>query len=136
MTTMAAVVLSPCSATVMTSTTNKYHRFAFYGAGDVPTTSKSLAVIHLGSLGIVHAIGEQSEYTTRTRPQQLSSKDKGKGIMEEPKNPIKKKYQIRLDEELAFILQDEEEKEARLAREKAEKEQESNVALIEEWNDI
>ncbi|GJZ65254.1 putative ribonuclease H-like domain-containing protein [Tanacetum coccineum] len=61
-------------------------------------------------------IGEQSESTTRTRPQQLPSKDKGKGIMEEPEKPTKKKDQIRLDEEIAFRLQAEEEEEARLAR--------------------
>ncbi|GJX18300.1 hypothetical protein Tco_0219132 [Tanacetum coccineum] len=56
--------------------------------------------------------------------------------MEESEKPTKKKDQIRLDEELAFRLQVEEEEEARLAREKAEKEQEANVALYEEWNDI
>ncbi|GJY01256.1 hypothetical protein Tco_0359408 [Tanacetum coccineum] len=50
---------------------------------------------------------EQSESTTRTRPQQLPSKDKA-----------------------------EEEEDVRLAREKDKKEQEANVALIEEWNDI
>ncbi|GJX90535.1 hypothetical protein Tco_0343861, partial [Tanacetum coccineum] len=55
--------------------------------------------------------------------------------MVEPEEPIKKKDRIRLDEELAFRLQAEEE-EARLAREKAEKEQEAYVALIEEWTDI
>ncbi|GJR19351.1 putative ribonuclease H-like domain-containing protein [Tanacetum coccineum] len=54
-------------------------------------------------------IEEKSESTTRTRPQQLPSKDKGKGKMVEPEEPIKKKDQIRLDEELAFRLQAEEE---------------------------
>ncbi|GKC21196.1 hypothetical protein Tco_1023346 [Tanacetum coccineum] len=54
-------------------------------------------------------IEEQSESTTRTRPQQLPSKDKGKGKMVEPEEPIEKKDQIRLDEELAFRLQAEEE---------------------------
>ncbi|GJR46707.1 hypothetical protein Tco_1314810 [Tanacetum coccineum] len=50
---------------------------------------------------------------------------------------IKKERSNQADEELAFRLQvEEEEEEARLAREKAEKEQEANVALIEEWNDI
>ncbi|GJR10344.1 hypothetical protein Tco_0792996 [Tanacetum coccineum] len=44
-------------------------------------------------------IGEQSESTTRTRPQQLPLKDKGKGIMEEPEKPTKRKDQIRHDEE-------------------------------------
>ncbi|GKB75663.1 hypothetical protein Tco_0942558 [Tanacetum coccineum] len=81
-------------------------------------------------------IEEQSKSTTRTKPRQLPSKDKGKGIMVEPKKPTKKKEQIRLDEELAFRLQAEEEEEIRLAKEKAEKDQEANVALIEEWNDI
>ncbi|GJW49586.1 hypothetical protein Tco_0090937, partial [Tanacetum coccineum] len=50
-------------------------------------------------------IGEQSESTTRIRPQQLPSKDKGKGIMEEPEKPAKKKDQIRHDEEVAQRLQ-------------------------------
>ncbi|GJV28276.1 retrovirus-related pol polyprotein from transposon TNT 1-94 [Tanacetum coccineum] len=36
-------------------------------------------------------IGEQSESTTRTRPQQLPSKYKGKAIMEEPEKPTKRK---------------------------------------------
>ncbi|GJS38397.1 hypothetical protein Tco_0563440 [Tanacetum coccineum] len=44
-------------------------------------------------------IGEQSESTKRTRPQQLLSKDKGKGIMEELKKPTKRKDQIRHDEQ-------------------------------------
>ncbi|GJU24411.1 hypothetical protein Tco_1163032 [Tanacetum coccineum] len=59
-------------------------------------------------------IGEQSESTTKTRPQQLPSKDKGKGIMEEPGEPTKKKDQIRLDEELAFRVQAEEVEEANI----------------------
>ncbi|GJT89887.1 putative ribonuclease H-like domain-containing protein [Tanacetum coccineum] len=63
-------------------------------------------------------IGEHSESTTRTRPQQLPSKDKGKGIMVEEPVKMKKKDQINLDEELAFKLQAKEEEEERLAREK------------------
>ncbi|GJX82751.1 ribonuclease H-like domain-containing protein, partial [Tanacetum coccineum] len=50
-------------------------------------------------------IGEQSESTTRTRPQQLPSKDKGKAIMEAPEKPTKRKDQIRHDEEVAQRLQ-------------------------------
>ncbi|GKC21214.1 hypothetical protein Tco_1023364 [Tanacetum coccineum] len=50
-------------------------------------------------------IGEQSESTTRTRPQQLPSKDKGKAIMEEPEKLTKRKDQIRHDEEVAQRLQ-------------------------------
>ncbi|GJX42065.1 hypothetical protein Tco_0257055 [Tanacetum coccineum] len=51
--------------------------------------------------------------------------DKGKAKMIEPEKPLKIKEQIRLDEELAFKLQAEEEEQARLAREKAE---EANIS--------
>ncbi|GJV99098.1 retrovirus-related pol polyprotein from transposon TNT 1-94 [Tanacetum coccineum] len=55
--------------------------------------------------------------------------DKGKGIMiKEPVKPIKKKHQFNLDEEVSFKLQAEFDEEERLAREKAEKEQEANTA--------
>ncbi|GKD70655.1 hypothetical protein Tco_1324745, partial [Tanacetum coccineum] len=54
----------------------------------------------------------------------------------EPEKPMKKKELIRLDEEVALKLQPEFDEEVRLAREKAEKEQEANVALNEEWDDI
>ncbi|GJY31445.1 hypothetical protein Tco_0414940 [Tanacetum coccineum] len=49
---------------------------------------------------------------------------------------MKKKDLIRLDEEVALKLQAEFDEEERLAREKAEKEQEANIALIETWDDI
>nr|GEV35935.1 hypothetical protein [Tanacetum cinerariifolium] len=63
-------------------------------------------------------------------------KDNGKGIMiEEPVKP-KKKDQIRLDEEAAKKLQAEFDEEERLAREKSNKEERANIALIEEWDDI
>ncbi|GKF07639.1 hypothetical protein Tco_0041863 [Tanacetum coccineum] len=56
-------------------------------------------------------------------------KDKGKGIMiEEPVKPMKKKDQISFDEEVALKLQAEFDEEERLAREKAEKEKEANIA--------
>ncbi|GKA13156.1 hypothetical protein Tco_0692802, partial [Tanacetum coccineum] len=61
------------------------------------------------------------------------SQDKGKGIMiEEPVKPMKKKDLIRLDEEVALKLQAEFDEEERLAREKAKKEKEANITLIEE----
>ncbi|GJU13600.1 hypothetical protein Tco_1135996 [Tanacetum coccineum] len=64
-------------------------------------------------------------------------KDKGKGMMiEELVKPMKKKDLIRLDEEVALKLQAKFDEEERLAREKAEKEKEVNIALIEEWDDI
>ncbi|GJX23474.1 hypothetical protein Tco_0227919 [Tanacetum coccineum] len=75
-------------------------------------------------------IGEQSESTTRTRPQQLPSKDKGKGIMVEEPVKMKKKDQISLDEELAFKLQAEEEEEDRLVR---QREEEANIVS---WDNV
>nr|GEX02696.1 hypothetical protein [Tanacetum cinerariifolium] len=69
-------------------------------------------------------------------------KDKGMGkaIMIEEPVKLKKKDQIRIDEEAALKLQAELqvefEEEQRLARESAQKEQKANIALIEEWDDI
>ncbi|GKB45520.1 hypothetical protein Tco_0896273 [Tanacetum coccineum] len=77
--------------------------------------------------------------TTRSTPTISSqqSHDKGKGIMiEEPVKPMEKKDLIRLDEKVALELQAKFDKEERLAREKAKKEQEDNIALIKTWNDI
>ncbi|GJU78602.1 hypothetical protein Tco_1275672 [Tanacetum coccineum] len=59
-------------------------------------------------------------------------KDKGKAKMIEPKKLLKMKEQIRLDEELAFKLQAEEEEQARLAREKAEKVEKANIS----WDNV
>ncbi|GJX84101.1 hypothetical protein Tco_0333582 [Tanacetum coccineum] len=60
---------------------------------------------------------DPSESTTRTTLTSILSniKDKGKAKMIKPKKPLKMKEQIRLDEELAFKLQAEEEEQARLA---------------------
>ncbi|GJT45791.1 hypothetical protein Tco_0954506 [Tanacetum coccineum] len=77
--------------------------------------------------------------TTKSTPTIYSqqSQDKGKGIMiEEPVKPKKKKDLIRLDKEVALKLQAEYDEEERLAKEKVEKEKESNIALIETWDDI
>ncbi|GKF99856.1 hypothetical protein Tco_0301547, partial [Tanacetum coccineum] len=83
-------------------------------------------------------IKELGEFTT-TISSQLSlqqSQDKGKGILIEPVKPMNKKDLIRLDKETALKLQAEFDDEERLAREKAEKEEEANNALIETWDDI
>ncbi|GJU30494.1 hypothetical protein Tco_1174083 [Tanacetum coccineum] len=75
--------------------------------------------------------------TTTTTISSQQSKDKGKGIMiEEPVKPMKKKDLIRLDEEVALKLQAEFDEEERLTREKAKKEKEANISLIETWDDI
>ncbi|GKD44822.1 hypothetical protein Tco_1269467 [Tanacetum coccineum] len=70
--------------------------------------------------------GESTTITTIT-PIPLNIKDKGKAKMIELEIPLKMKEQIRLDEELDFKLQAEEEQ-ARLAREKAEKVEEANIS--------
>nr|GEV94793.1 hypothetical protein [Tanacetum cinerariifolium] len=49
---------------------------------------------------------------------------------------LKKKDQIMLDEEVTLKLQAEFDKEQRLTREKAQKELEANIALIETWDDV
>nr|GEW60319.1 hypothetical protein [Tanacetum cinerariifolium] len=64
--------------------------------------------------------------------QSSKAKDKGKAKMIEPEKPLKRNYQIMIDEEVARNLkaqmQAELEKEERLAR---QKEKEANIALIE-----
>ncbi|GJX74853.1 hypothetical protein Tco_0313448 [Tanacetum coccineum] len=78
---------------------------------------------------VIQELGE----STTTLSSQLSSQqshDKGKGILIEPVMPMKKKNQISLDEETALNLQAKFDEEERLAREKAEKEEEANIALI------
>nr|GEX09122.1 hypothetical protein [Tanacetum cinerariifolium] len=59
-------------------------------------------------------------------------------VIQEPKPvKLKKKDQIRLDKETALKLQAKfDEEEQRLARERAKKEQEANIALIETWDDV
>ncbi|GJU46559.1 hypothetical protein Tco_1203825 [Tanacetum coccineum] len=77
--------------------------------------------------------------STTTMSSQLSSQqsqDKVKGILIKPEKPMKMKDQIRRDEETALMLQAEFDEEERLAREKAKKEKEDNIALIETWDDI
>ncbi|GKA72380.1 putative reverse transcriptase domain-containing protein, partial [Tanacetum coccineum] len=78
-------------------------------------------------------IQELGESTTKKSSQLSSQKsqDKGKGIWIEPVKLMKKKDQISFDEETALKLQAEFDKEERLAREKAKKEQEANISLIE-----
>ncbi|GJZ74646.1 uncharacterized mitochondrial protein-like protein [Tanacetum coccineum] len=88
-------------------------------------------------------IQEPEQGTTTTTPTTIipvpkPPQDKGKGIMiEEPVveqvKPMKRLEQMRLDEELAFKLQaEEEEDQERLAREKAQQIKEANIA----WDDV
>ncbi|GJX31200.1 putative reverse transcriptase domain-containing protein [Tanacetum coccineum] len=73
---------------------------------------------------------DPGESTTRTTLTPIPSniKDKGKAKMIKPEKPLKKKEKIRLNEELALKLQAEEEEQARLARKKAEKDEEANIS--------
>ncbi|GKA34997.1 hypothetical protein Tco_0721426 [Tanacetum coccineum] len=94
----------------------------------IPTPRKGIVIQEVGT----------TTKTTNSLQQQSQEKvqDKGKAKMVELEISLKKKDQIRLDEELALKLQAKEEEEARLAREKAQQIEEANVALIIEWNDI
>nr|GEY25285.1 hypothetical protein [Tanacetum cinerariifolium] len=81
--------------------------------------------------GIVFQKPSKSTTTTTIIVSSKQTQDKGKGIMiEEPVKP-KKKDQIRLDEEATIKLQVKFNGEERLGRDKAKKEQEANIALIE-----
>ncbi|GKD91647.1 hypothetical protein Tco_1367154 [Tanacetum coccineum] len=68
--------------------------------------------------------------------QQLDPKDKGNGIMQEPKKPVKVKGkdQIEYDVDMAKRLQAELDEEVRIEREREE--EASNATLIEEWDTI
>ncbi|GJS98610.1 uncharacterized mitochondrial protein-like protein [Tanacetum coccineum] len=79
---------------------------------------------------------EPGKSTTTTTISSQQSQDKGKGILIKPVEPMKKKDLIRLDEEVALKLQAEFDEEEILVREKAEKVEEANIALIETWDDI
>ncbi|GKA91317.1 hypothetical protein Tco_0813187, partial [Tanacetum coccineum] len=60
------------------------------------------------------------------------SQDKGKGILVEPEKPLKKKDQLKLDEEIALKLQAKIDEEERITRAEEEKIDEANIA----WDDI
>ncbi|GKE93611.1 hypothetical protein Tco_1574706 [Tanacetum coccineum] len=93
-------------------------------------TTTTTATISTPRKGIV--ITELGTSTTTTtissQPSQAKVQDKGKEKMIEPKKPLKKKDQLKLDEDIALKLQAEIDEEERLAREKDE----ANIALTEE----
>ncbi|GJY44335.1 putative ribonuclease H-like domain-containing protein [Tanacetum coccineum] len=87
----------------------------------------------------VNALNGEEVFVARKNEEVVdAAQDKGKGIMVEPEKPMKKKDQISFDEETVKRLQAEFDKEERLTREKerAKKEQEANIALMETWDDI
>ncbi|GJS05458.1 putative ribonuclease H-like domain-containing protein [Tanacetum coccineum] len=106
---------------------------------DSSCTSPSDPSENVSRLGGLKELGDSlvRATTTASSLEAEQDSDKGKGIMiEEPVKPMKKKDQISFDEEISLKLQDEFDEEERLAREKAKKEKEANIALIETWDDI
>ncbi|GJR40858.1 hypothetical protein Tco_1216542 [Tanacetum coccineum] len=93
------------------------------------------AEITLVSVHDVNVSADEEVFATTVDDITLAQ-DKGKGILIELVKPMNKEDLIRLDEETALNLQAEFDEEERLAREKAEKEEEANIALIETWGDI
>ncbi|GJT78993.1 hypothetical protein Tco_1045718 [Tanacetum coccineum] len=86
------------------------------------------------------AFREPGKSTTTIFSQQLQDKglsqDKGKGILVELEKPLKKKDQLKLDEEIALKLHAKIDEEEIIARAKEEKINEANIALTKEWDDI
>ncbi|GKE10532.1 hypothetical protein Tco_1414083 [Tanacetum coccineum] len=80
--------------------------------------------------GIVFYEQEQAPtpIVSSQQPTQVKDKGKGKMVEEEPVKKMSKKELLKLNEELAFKLQAEEEEQARLAKEKAEKVKEANIS--------
>ncbi|GJV52274.1 hypothetical protein Tco_1448015 [Tanacetum coccineum] len=82
-------------------------------------------------------IHEEEQATTpivsSLQPSQLKVQDKCKVKIEGPETPMKKKELIRLDEDIASKLQAKIDEEVRLAREKAEKEEEANIFA---WDNV
>ncbi|GJU04984.1 hypothetical protein Tco_1121414 [Tanacetum coccineum] len=79
---------------------------------------------------VIQELGE-STITISSQLSSQQSQDKCKGLLIEPVKLMKKKDLIRLDEETPLNLQAEFDEEERLAREKAEKEEEDDIAMIE-----
>ncbi|GJT01309.1 retrovirus-related pol polyprotein from transposon TNT 1-94 [Tanacetum coccineum] len=82
------------------------------------------------------AFREPVESTVTTTVPSQKSKDKGKAIKTEPEVPLKKKDQLRIDEELAIKLEAKEQEVARLEREEAEKLEQANLDLIKSWDNV
>ncbi|GJV20020.1 putative ribonuclease H-like domain-containing protein [Tanacetum coccineum] len=98
----------------------------------VTTAATTTTTIRPKARGVV--VQEPSEFRVPQETQPSSSKDKGKGIMIEPKVPLKRKDQIALDEQIARDIQAKLDaeliEEQKLAR---KQEEEANIALIESW---
>ncbi|GKA76919.1 ribonuclease H-like domain-containing protein [Tanacetum coccineum] len=89
------------------------------------------------AIGVVIREREQDD-TQRTMISQKKSRDKGKAKMTEPEQPVKlsRKEQISFDEQEAKRLQAQFDEETRVADEEAQRIEEANKALTNEWDDI
>ncbi|GKD72588.1 hypothetical protein Tco_1330870, partial [Tanacetum coccineum] len=97
------------------------------------TTTTTAIILTLRKGNVITELGTSTTTTTiSSQPSQAKVQDKGKGIRVEPDEPLKKKDQLKLDEEMALKLQEEIDEEERLARDKDE----ANVALTKKWDDI
>ncbi|GJW71815.1 putative ribonuclease H-like domain-containing protein, partial [Tanacetum coccineum] len=98
-------------------------------AGDI-VSAASAATTTTATINIVDDIT-----LAQALEEMKSTKPTKKGIVIQELEPVKKKDQILRDEETALNLQAEFDEE-RLAIEKAKKEKEANIALIETWDDM
>nr|GEV44502.1 fructose-1,6-bisphosphatase, chloroplastic-like [Tanacetum cinerariifolium] len=105
----AATTVSAATTTTATITTVDDITFAQALEGIKSTKPKEKGIV----------IQELGESTTTKSSQQ--SQDKGKGILIEPVKPMKRKDQLRLDDEAALKLQAAFDEKERLAREKTKK---------------
>ncbi|GKC25264.1 putative ribonuclease H-like domain-containing protein [Tanacetum coccineum] len=122
--TTASVEVSAASATLVSAATTTTTTTI---TGVDLTLAQALAELRSAKPKIM----VQEPVTTLT-PIPSNIKDKVKSKMIKLEKPLKKKEQIRLDEEFAFKLQAEEEEQARLTKEKDEKVEEANIS----WDNV
>ncbi|GJT80159.1 hypothetical protein Tco_1054501 [Tanacetum coccineum] len=88
----------------------------------INTTKLIIDAAQVSAAGDIVSTASAATITTATTVDDITlAQDKGKGILIELVKPMKKKDQIRLDEETALNLQAKFDEEERLATEKAEK---------------
>ncbi|GJW85451.1 hypothetical protein Tco_0158596 [Tanacetum coccineum] len=107
--------------------------------GDIVSTASAATTISAAMITIAKIKTVDDITLAQALKEMKSTKPKKKGVVIqelEPVKPMNKKVQIRLDEETALNLQAEFDEKERLAIEKAKKEEEANIALIETWDDI
>ncbi|GJU39019.1 hypothetical protein Tco_1191976 [Tanacetum coccineum] len=106
-------------------------------AGDATTISAATTTTTTTTNGTITTVDDITLVQALMEIKSTKPKEKRVVIQElGPVKPMKKKDQIRHDEETALKLQAEFDKEERLSRERAEKDKEANIALIEIWDDI